>query len=733
MKTVILGKRSNLTSCLKKTLRNPIVLGKNEIIEANIKKLPNKFNLIINTFHPSNQLSSINNFETFFQNNFIYISKFLDSITHARINKIIYTSSSSVYGDIKDYKNIRNLNALSKLLVENYLLNINSLRKKLIISRIFNMYDDNENFSIISKILNKLKKKKNNLTIFNKGEGIRDFINISDVAKIYSRLIKSNILGIVDIGTGKGIKIIDLINSLKIKKFSNYNNSNELKISIANINKIKKILNELNIQQVENFFKKKGYNINKINRFTIPSKKNYFQEQNSLAIYGCGYSGKKIYDQIISKNPKTSIFYIDDNKKKIGTFYKKAPIVSLSYFKNIFNYLNVTNIVIAIPSLNHIQRKKIYFELKTLSANILILPPKNEIINDKIVESDIRKIEFSDFSNREPSKINSSLIRYLNKKNILITGGAGSIGGELANQICKTNINKIIIFDNNETELFRIADKIDNRKIIPVLGDINDKIFLKNIIKKNNISHVFHAAAFKHVNLLENNILYAIKNNILGTLSVLESLNDNVRSFVLISTDKAANPTNILGISKKISEIIAFYYQKKILTKMKLSVVRFGNVFGSRGSAIEIFLNQISNKIPITITNKNAERFFMSIKEACNLVLQCESLKSKKNGIFILKMGKPIKITKVVDELLKHYNLKNYPIKFIGLKKGEKLKEILTNSKKIFKTKHKDIILVNEKNYKENEIRDLIKFVKSNIYKSQDDNLIRKLKSFIRN
>ena len=160
MKTVILGKRSNLTSCLKKTLRNPIVLGKNEIIEANIKKLPNKFNLIINTFHPSNQLSSINNFETFFQNNFIYISKFLDSITHARINKIIYTSSSSVYGDIKDYKNIRNLNALSKLLVENYLLNINSLRKKLIICRIFNMYDDNENFSIISKILNKLKKKK---------------------------------------------------------------------------------------------------------------------------------------------------------------------------------------------------------------------------------------------------------------------------------------------------------------------------------------------------------------------------------------------------------------------------------------------------------------------------------------------------------------------------------------------------------------------------------------------
>ena len=730
MKTVILGKRSNLTSFLKKTLKNPIVFGKSEIKDFNIKKLPNKFNLIINTFHPSNKLRRIDNFENFFEDNFIYVSRFIDSVTHSRINKIIYTSSSSVYGDIKDYNNIRNLNALSKLLIENYLLSLNTLRKKLIIARIFNMYDDNENFSIISKILNKLKKK-NDLIILNKGEGIRDFINTSDVAKIYSQLIKSKILGTIDIGTGKGIKIIDIINSLKIKKFSNFTNPNELKISIANTKKIKKILSKMNIKTIENFFRKKGYKIDNINKFSVPSQKNYHQEQNSLAIYGCGYSGKKIYDQIVNKNSKTSVYYIDDNKKKIGKFYKKAPIISLSYFRNIFNYLNVTNIIIAIPSLNHIQRKKIYFELKTLSANILILPPKNEIINDKIVESDIRKIEFSDFFNRVSSKINPKLIKYLDKTNILITGGAGSIGGELASQVCKTKVNKVIIFDNNETELFRTVKKIGNRKIIPILGDINDKEFLKDVIKMNNIIHVFHAAAFKHVNLLENNILYAVKNNILGTLSVLESLNDKVKSFVLISTDKAANPANILGISKKISEIISSYYQKKILKKTKLSVVRFGNVFGSRGSAIEVFLNQIINKTPITITNKNAERFFMSIKEACNLVLQCGSLKSKKNGIFILKMGKPIKIMKIVDDLLKHYNLKDYPIKFIGLKKGEKLKEILTVSKRTYKTNHNDIVQVNEKDYHEDEVRDLIRFIKSDVYKFRDDRIIKRLKNFI--
>ena len=275
------------------------------------------------------------------------------------------------------------------------------------------------------------------------------------------------------------------------------------------------------------------------------------EPQNSIAIYGCGYSGKKIYDQIKIKIQEFLFIFIDENKKKIGKFYKKAPIISLAYFKNIFKYLNINNIIIAIPSLNYIDRKRIYFELKNFSANILTLPTKNEIIDDKIIESDVRKIEFSDFFKREPSKINSKLIKYLNKTNILITGGAGSIGSELASQVCKTKVNKIIIFDNNETELFRTVKKIDNQKIVPVLGDINDKTFLKKIIKKNAITHVFHAAAFKHVGLLENNVFYAIKNNIIGTLNVLEALNSKVKSFVLISTDKAASPVNILGISKK--------------------------------------------------------------------------------------------------------------------------------------------------------------------------------------
>ncbi len=730
MKTVILGKRSNLTSKLKKILQNSIILSKKDIDNFEIQKLPKRFNLIINIFHPSYQLNKIESFQQFFKNNFIFVSKFLDLVSHSRINKIIYTSSSSVYGDIIDHNNSRNLNALSKLLMENYLRNLKTLRKKLIIARIFNMYDEKENFSIISKILNQLKSKKS-LTIYNKGEGVRDFIHTLDVAKIYSKLIKSKLLGIVDVGTGKGIKIIDIINALKIKRYNVLKSSNELKISLANTKKIEKILSQFKIKSVENFFISKGFKTNKIDRLTFPHQKNFLEPQNSIAIYGCGYSGKKIYDQIKNKNSRISVYFIDENKKKIGKFYKKAPIISLAYFKNIFKYLNINNIIIAIPSLDYIDRKRIYFELKNFSANILTLPTKNEIIDDKIIESDVRKIEFSDFFKREPSKINSKLIKYLNKTNILITGGAGSIGSELASQVCKTKVNKIIIFDNNETELFRTVKKIDDQKIVPVLGDINDKTFLKKIIKKNAITHVFHAAAFKHVGLLENNVLYAIKNNIIGTLNVLEALNSKVKSFVLISTDKAASPVNILGISKKISEVISFYYKKNILKKLKLSVVRFGNVFGSRGSAIEVFLEQISNKKPLTVTNKDAERFFMSIKEACNLVLQCASLKSKNNGIFILKMGKPIKILKIANDLLKYYNLERYPINFTGLKKGEKLKEILTNSKKINKTNHRDIMLVYEKIYQDKKVENLINFLKNKIYESNNDIVIKKLKKFI--
>ena len=198
------------------------------------------------------------------------------------------------------------------------------------------MYDQDENFSIISKITEKLKTGKN-LKIYNKGEGIRDFINTLDVAKIYLQLIKSKILGIIDIGTGKGIKIIDVINALKVKKYISLKNKNKLKISVANTKKIQKILNKIKIKSLENFFNNKGYKIDRINRLIVPYQKSYYDRQNSIAIFGCGYSGKKVYDQIANKNFRVSTYFIDEDKKKLVNFIKRHQLLVYQILKIFLN------------------------------------------------------------------------------------------------------------------------------------------------------------------------------------------------------------------------------------------------------------------------------------------------------------------------------------------------------------------------------------------------------------
>ena len=227
----------------------------------------------------------------------------------------------------------------------------------------------------------------------------------------------------------------------------------------------------------------------------------------------------------------------------------------------------------------------------------------------------------------------------MDNSNILITGAAGSIGSELLLQISKTKAKKIVCLDINETELFRLKQALKNSKnIVYIISDIKNQINIEKIIKKYEIQNIFHAAAYKHVSMLENNIDAAIKNNILGTLSLIKSLNKKVKNFIFISTDKAAEPINILGITKRFSELMCQYFSKII--KTNFSIVRFGNVFGSRGSAVEIFENQIKNKLPITLTDYKAARYFMSITEACNLVMQCSQLKSSEMFICLTWVNK---------------------------------------------------------------------------------------------
>ena len=699
MDIVVLGKRSSLTNYLKHRFKSIHIISSEDLKNDNFKyKIPKNFNLVINLFYPSKNLNKISNYEDFFELNFKLLSKFLRSLDTRSINKIIYSSSASVYGDFHDHNGKRNIYALSKLLVENYLLNIKNLKKKIIITRIYNMYDENENFSLISKVINN-KSQNLPLKLFNNGEGIRDFIHTDDVAKIYVYLLNTKFNGIIEIGTGAGYKIRDIVHFTNTRFVLEKKNINEKLISVANIQKLKKLFKNIKFKKLNNFLYKKKYTSIAIKEYNYNFPNITSNSNETIIIYGAGYSGKKIFQEYYNKNKKLNFYFIDDDINKIGKKHKSVPIIDFNNFLLIRKLIKITDFIFAIPSLNNDRRKQIINKIKRYHENITILPRKNEIINKSISLTDLKDISFSDILKRKTSNLDNKLIKYLNNKSILITGGAGSIGSELAKQIYNINCKKIIIYDNNETEIFRLLLNFNKKKIVPILGDICDEKYLRSIIKKFKVDYVFHAAAYKHLGILENNFKSAIKNNLIGTINVLNSLNKNVKNFILISTDKAANPTSNLGISKRLAEIFTLYWKKN-----KTSVVRFGNVFGSRGSVLEVFFNQIKNKSPLTVSHKQVTRYFMSIKEACNLVIQTGSLNNK-NAIYLLNMGDAIKIKTIADNLLNFLELKNYPIIFTKLKRGEKINEVLSSSSKKINTKHKDIFLVKEKIYKYEKVK----------------------------
>ena len=282
-------------------------------------------------------------------------------------------------------------------------------------------------------------------------------------------------------------------------------------------------------------------------------------------------------------------------------------------------------------------------------------------------------------------------------------------------QLLNTNAKKIVGYDNSEIDLFNLKNELKNFKRIKMyLGDILDTRLLDYLIKKEKIDLVFHAAAYKHVGILQENINSAIRNNIFGTQSVLLSAKKNNVPIVTISTDKAVKPTSVLGLTKRISEIISLKYNNKNFSS---KVVRFGNVFGSVGSAVPTFISQINNRMPITITHKDVKRYFMTLNDACFLLLWSVKI-TNANNVLVLNMGKPIKIFDIINSLI---NIKkkvdpNYSniIKTIGLQKGEKMNELLTIVKNTKKTKNIDISLTNDPMYDDYKINDLILNLKKN-------------------
>ena len=710
MKTIILGKRSYLSNKLILNIPSSTLYNLNEFEEFFFKN-KKKFNLIINIFYPSSKLSKVKNYQNFFNLSIHNLSSILDKVNPRHINKIIYTSSSSVYGSINDHNylndtNNRQLYSSTKLLNE---ITLNNYCQKndiqLIVARLFNMYGPNENFSIIHKLIESINNKKT-ITLYNNGDAVRDFIHVDDVCKVYRALLTTKKSNIYDIGSGLGTKIKDVVNFLKIPKnklIYKKNKISEINSSIANVSKIKDVVNKISFIKIEDFLKKnvkkktKDKILNKIEKEHINTINNHL---NGSIIYGCGFAGKRIANKLIKLNKNNVSYFVDDNQLLVGKKYLGKKIISLNELLKISKQNVISNIIIAIPSMDHKKLIDLYTRLFPLTLNISTLPNKQNLLTkNQVIIDDLKNLDLGDIIKRKIFDIKNSSIKNFKNKSVLVTGGAGSIGSEISQQILRSNPKRLLIVDNSEYSLFKIKQKLGLRKNLQyILLDINYQNQIEKLIKDNKIKYIFHAAAYKHVNFLEENLISAVRNNILATLSLLNSIKNTNINLTIISTDKAVKPKTILGMTKRVSEIISLTTSRlKEYKNSKISVVRFGNVFGSAGSAIEIFKNQISNDLPITITDIKMKRFFMSIREACNLVLQASQLKYP-SSIFILKMGKPIKIIDVVKKIFNLMSYQNQKLKInvIGKFKSEKLDERLSNSP-LKNTPIKEINIENEK------------------------------------
>lgn len=423
-------------------------------------------------------------------------------------------------------------------------------------------------------------------------------------------------------------------------------------------------------------------------------------------IYGAGEAGAILAREYMTNPlfPYEIIGFIDDDKKKIGSeIYNIKVLGNKESLEIIIKNEKIEELLLALPSIHSSEIGRIVEKIQKFEGiNIKTVPSISEILEGESLASQIRDVRIEDLLGRDEIVINDGSIRELiEKKTIFITGGAGSIGSELARQIAKYNPKKLITLDVNENDIYflelELKRKYPNLDLVSEICNIRERDKLEFLFNKYKPNVVFHAAAHKHVPLMEHNPEEAIKNNIFGTKKVAECADKyGVERMVLISTDKAVNPTNLMGASKRACELV-IEHMNKVSKTTKFMAVRFGNVLGSNGSVIPIFRKLISEGKNLTVTHKDITRYFMTIPEAAQLVIEAGAI-GKGGEIFILDMGKPVKIYDLAKSMVKLSNA-NVGIDIVGLRPGEKLYEellydvnsaIKTENKKIFITKIED-------------------------------------------
>ena len=435
---------------------------------------------------------------------------------------------------------------------------------------------------------------------------------------------------------------------------------------------------------------------------TITGRNTLIKGRKKLIMIGAGGSAERIIREIRDNRGMKFVVVgiLDDDTSKTGATIHSVPI--LGPIDELANFnIPFDEIIICLPTATNVEMRRIIAICKSVGKPYRTLPAYSELIDGKVSMKSVREVSMVDLLGRKEVELDrSSISQYIYGKRVLVTGAGGSIGSELVRNCLTFDPDLLILLDQSEHNLFKIERECEDSKhpvsFQPILGDIRDKTLLHRVFSSFNPDVVFHAAAYKHVPMQEDHPWEAILTNIQGTLNLIDSSEDyNVNRFVLVSTDKAVNPTNIMGATKRVAEKLI--QSKSIDSKVKFMAVRFGNVIGSSGSVIPTFQEQIRNGGPITITDPNMQRYFMSISEAAQLILQAGAM-GFGGEIYVLDMGKPVNIQDIAYELIRLSGLEpetDIGIEYIGMRPGEKMyEELQTHEENIIDTGHDKILVL---------------------------------------
>ena len=474
-------------------------------------------------------------------------------------------------------------------------------------------------------------------------------------------------------------------------------------------------------------------------RWLLTVKKKNTKKRKRALIYGAGSAGVQLAGALNYSNEYKVFGFLDEAKGLQG-----ANILGLNVFPTInigdvINKLKIDDVLIAIPSSSRSKRFEIIASLEAFSVHVRVLPSVSDLAGGRVTADDLQEISIEDLLGRDAVSPNQQLLsKAITGKSVAVTGAGGSIGSEICRQILNLKPKRLVLYEMSELALFSIEKELSNLNVLktdiyPLLGSVNNQVRLNNVFNHFKVDTVYHAAAYKHVPMVEFNNTEGVNNNIFGTLSCAQAaINSGVETFVLISTDKAVHPTNTMGATKRCAELIL---QALSMTQRgtKFTMVRFGNVLNSSGSVIPLFKSQIKNGGPVTVTDKSITRYFMMISEAVELVIQAGAM-GEGGDVFVLDMGKPVEINLLAKKMIKLSGLDikdesnpdgDIEIKYTGLRPGEKLFEELLIGENPIDTDNPLIMRAREEMLPWDKLKPILENIKEEI-ESGNNERIRK-------